>query len=50
MIGLGHVHEYLEWSMYMYRVMVWRLDGKRQHGRPSRGWEDNINTDGRSGI
>jgi hypothetical protein len=28
MIRLGHVHEYLGWSIYvyMYRVMVWRLD------------------------
>jgi hypothetical protein len=48
MIGVGHVHAYLGWSVFAHGVMVWRLDGNRQHGRPSRGLEDNINTDGRS--
>jgi len=48
MIGAGNIREYLGWSIYTSRVMVWRLDGKRQHERLSRGWEENINTDGGS--
>jgi hypothetical protein len=26
----------------VYRVMVWKQEGKRPLGRPRRGWEDNI--------
>jgi hypothetical protein len=29
----------------VYRVLVGRPEGKRPLGRPSRKWEDNINTD-----
>jgi len=25
-----------------HRVLVWKLEGKRQFGRPKRIWEDNI--------
>jgi hypothetical protein len=28
-----------------YRVMVWKLDGRRPIGRPRRRWEDNIKSD-----
>jgi hypothetical protein len=28
-----------------YRVLVGRLEGRRQLGRPRRGWEDNIKMD-----
>ena len=28
-----------------YRVLVWRLEGKRQLGSPVRRWEDNNKTD-----
>jgi len=29
----------------VYRILVWRPEGKRQLGRPRRRWEDNINMD-----
>jgi hypothetical protein len=29
----------------MYSVLVWKLKGKRQLGRPRCGWEDNIKMD-----
>ena len=29
----------------VYRVLVGKREGKRQLGRPSRKWEDNINID-----
>jgi len=28
-----------------YRVLVGRFEGRRQLGRPRRGWEDNIEMD-----
>jgi hypothetical protein len=28
-----------------YNILVWRPEGRRQLGRPRRGWEDNIKTD-----
>jgi hypothetical protein len=30
---------------YVYRVLVGKPEGKRQLGRPRRGWEDNIKID-----
>jgi hypothetical protein len=27
----------------LYRVLVWKPEGKRPLGRPKRRWEDNIN-------
>jgi hypothetical protein len=30
---------------YVYRVLVWRPEGKRPLGRPRRRWEDNIKLD-----
>ena len=29
----------------VYRVLVWKPEGKRQLGRPRRRWEDNIRMD-----
>jgi hypothetical protein len=29
----------------VYRVLVWRPEGKRPLGRPKRGWEDNMKLD-----
>jgi hypothetical protein len=29
----------------VYRVLVWRSEGKRPLGRPRRRWEDNIKVD-----
>jgi hypothetical protein len=29
----------------VYRVLVWRPEGKRPRGRPRRRWEDNIKMD-----
>jgi hypothetical protein len=29
----------------VYRVLVWKPEGKRPLGRPRRGWEDNIKMD-----
>jgi hypothetical protein len=29
----------------VYRVLVWKPDGKRPNGRTKRRWEDNINKD-----
>jgi hypothetical protein len=29
----------------VYRILVWRPEGKRQQGRPRSRWEDNINMD-----
>jgi hypothetical protein len=29
----------------VYRVLVWKPEGKRQLGRPRHGWEDNIKMD-----
>ena len=29
----------------MYRVLVWKLEGRRPLGRPRRRWVDNIRTD-----
>jgi hypothetical protein len=29
----------------VYRVLVWRSEGKRPLGRPRRRWEDNIKMD-----
>ena len=29
----------------VYRVLVWRPEGKRQLGKPRRRWEDNIKLD-----
>jgi hypothetical protein len=29
----------------VYRVLVWKPEGKRPLERPSRGWEDNIKAD-----
>jgi hypothetical protein len=40
---LGHVARMGEESVY--RVLVWRLAGKRPLGRPRRRWEDNIKMD-----
>ena len=28
-----------------YKVLMWKPEGKRPHGRPRLGWEDNIKTD-----
>ena len=32
-------------SRVVYRVFVWKTEGKRPLGRPRRRWEDNIKTD-----
>jgi hypothetical protein len=29
----------------VYRVVVWKSDGKRLLGRPRRRWEDNVKVD-----
>jgi len=35
----------MEESRDVYRVLVWKPEGKRQHGRPWSRWEDNIKMD-----
>jgi hypothetical protein len=35
----------MEEERYVYRVLVWRPEGKRPLGRPRHRWEDNINLD-----
>jgi len=32
-------------SVYLYRLLVGKLEGKRPFGRPRRTWEDNIQMD-----
>jgi hypothetical protein len=44
MMWAGHVARMGE-GRGVYRVLVWRLEGKRPLGRPRRRWEDNINLD-----
>jgi hypothetical protein len=44
MIWAGHVARKEEGKV-MYRVVVWKREGKRPLGRPRRGWEDNIMMD-----
>jgi hypothetical protein len=38
----GHV-AHMGKGIVVCRVLVWRLEGKRQLGRPRRRWEGNIN-------
>jgi hypothetical protein len=40
----GHV-ACMEEGRGVYKVLVWRLEGKRQLGRPRCRWEDNIKMD-----
>jgi hypothetical protein len=40
----GHVARMSE-GRDVYRILVWRPEGKRPLGRPRRRWEDNINMD-----
>ena len=40
----GHV-ELIGERRDLYRVLVWKPEGKRPLGRPRRGWEDNIKID-----
>jgi len=41
---VGHVASMGD-SRGVYRVLVWKLEGKRPLGRPRRRWEDNIKMD-----
>jgi hypothetical protein len=41
---VGHV-ELIGEGRSVYRVLVWRPEGKRPLGRPRRRWEDNIKLD-----
>ena len=41
---MGHVARMGE-SRAVYRVLVWKHEGKRLLGRPRRRWEDNIKMD-----
>jgi len=40
----GHVARMVE-KRGIYRVLVWKPEGKRSLGRPRRRWEDNIKMD-----
>ena len=42
MIWAGHVARIVE-GRGVYRVLVWKPEGRRQLGRPRRRWEDNNN-------
>jgi hypothetical protein len=44
MRSAGHVARMVE-GRGVYRVLVWRPEGKRPLGRPRRRWEDNIKLD-----
>jgi hypothetical protein len=40
----GHV-AYIGEGRGAYRILVWKLEGKRPFGRPRHRWEDNIKID-----
>jgi len=40
----GHVARMVD-RVSVFRVLVGKPEGKRPHGRPRRGWEDNIKMD-----